>query len=186
MIAPLLSISGPDGQEPLRRNLLGLVAEAVLTGVGFALTVPLLRALFDGDLRLAWIWLAVMVALLAIYAVLRYRTQLAGYKAAIALADSLFARLGQHIAQLPLGLVRGGACGPDRPPDKSRGDRRYRRSRASLTGVSHRAGNSDHRHSFDVHLRLAVGTRRADHRAGCGPSLSLDRRSDRTVRSPRA
>ena len=103
MIGPLLSVVGPEGQAPLRSNLWGLVGEAVLMGVGFALMVPLLRALFDGDLRLAWLWLAVMVGLLAVYAILRYRTQLAGYRASIALADSLFSRLGQHIAQLPLG-----------------------------------------------------------------------------------
>ncbi|MEM6440647.1 MAG: ABC transporter transmembrane domain-containing protein, partial [Pseudomonadota bacterium] len=103
MIADLLSVAGSGGREPLRRNLRGLVAEAVLTGVGFALMVPLLRALFDGRIAAAWGWIAAMAALLVVYAAVRYRTQLAGYLAAIALARSLFDRLGEQIARLPLG-----------------------------------------------------------------------------------
>ncbi|MEM9973308.1 MAG: ABC transporter ATP-binding protein [Pseudomonadota bacterium] len=111
MIGSLLAVGGPDVEGPLRRNLWGLIGEAVLMGVGFALMVPLLRTLFEGDLGRAWFWLAVMAGLLAIYTVLRYRTQLVGYKAAIALADNLFSRLGQHIAKLPLGWFVGERVG---------------------------------------------------------------------------
>ncbi|MEM7721119.1 MAG: ABC transporter ATP-binding protein [Pseudomonadota bacterium] len=103
MIGPLLAVSGPEGRGPLRRNLWGLVAEAVLMGVGFALMVPFLRALFDDQLGSAGLWLAAMVVVLVIYAILRYRTQRAGYLAAIALGESLFSQLGLHIAKLPLG-----------------------------------------------------------------------------------
>ena len=103
MIRPLLAVAGQDGRPTLRRNLGGLVAEAVLMGVGFVLLVPLLRALFRAQLELAWGWLAAMAGLLVIYSVVRYRTQLAGYRAAIGLGDALFTRLGDHIAKLPLG-----------------------------------------------------------------------------------
>ena len=103
MIRALLLVSGPDAERALRRNLAGLAAEAVLLGVGFALLVPLFRALLGGDTDAAWRWLASAVGVLALYAVLRYRTQLAGYRAAIGLGRVLFERLGDHIARLPLG-----------------------------------------------------------------------------------
>lgn len=103
MIRPLLAVAGQDGRPTLRRNLGGLVAESVLMGVGFVLLVPLLRALFRAQLQLAWGWLAAMAGLLVVYSVVRYRTQLAGYRAAIGLGDALFTRLGDHIAKLPLG-----------------------------------------------------------------------------------
>lgn len=103
MIRTLIGVAGDEARATLRRNLLGLVTEAVLMGVGFVLLVPFLRALFEGETGAAWIWLGVMAGVLLIYAVVRYRTQLAGYRAAIGLASVLFARLGDHIARLPLG-----------------------------------------------------------------------------------
>ncbi|MEM1312957.1 MAG: ABC transporter ATP-binding protein [Pseudomonadota bacterium] len=103
MIGPLLAVGGAEGRGALRRNFRGLIGESVLMGVGFALSVPLLRAMFAGAMAEAWAWMGGMAALLCAYAVLRYRAQLAGYMAAIALARSLFARLGEHIARLPLG-----------------------------------------------------------------------------------
>lgn len=103
MIRALLSVAGPQGAPALRGNLAGLVAESVLLGAGFALLVPLLRALLSGETGAAWAWLAAMAGLLAVYVPLRYVTQLAGYRAAIGLGDGLFGRLGDHIAKLPLG-----------------------------------------------------------------------------------
>ena len=103
MIRALLSVGGPEAKRALRRNLGGLVAEGVLLGVGFALLVPLFRMLLGGAVDAGWVWLAAMAGVLAIYAVMRYRTQLAGYRAAIGLAANLYERLGDHIARLPLG-----------------------------------------------------------------------------------
>ena len=103
MIRALLAVAGPDAQSALRRNLGGLAAEAVLLGVGFALLVPFFRALLGGESATAVRWLAAMAGVLALYAVLRYRTQMAGYRAAIGLGRVLFERLGDQIARLPLG-----------------------------------------------------------------------------------
>ena len=103
MIRSLLAVAGSEAGPTLRRNLAGLVAEGILMGLGFALLVPLLNALFASDTSAAWAWLVAMVFVLGVYAFVRYRTQLAGYRAAIGLADRLFTRLGDHIAGLPLG-----------------------------------------------------------------------------------
>lgn len=52
-----------------------------------------------------------MIGVLAVYVVLRYRTQMSGYRAAIGLAEGLFLRLGDHIARLPLGWFEAGRVG---------------------------------------------------------------------------
>ena len=111
MIRALLSVAGPQAQRALRRNLGGLVAESVLLGAGFALLVPLFRALLAGNVDAAWGWLGATVGALAVYAVVRYRTQGAGYRAAIGLGGALFERLGDHIARLPLGWFEASRVG---------------------------------------------------------------------------
>ena len=111
MIRQVLAVAGEDGAQPLRWNLAGLVAEAVLMGIGFALLVPLLDSLFVGDTDAAWTWLGTMVVVLAIYAVVRYRSQMAGYRAAMGMAMGLFTRLGDHIARLPLGWFEADRVG---------------------------------------------------------------------------
>ena len=98
----LLPASMPHGRR-LRANIFGLALEGILMGVGFALLVPLLRAMFDSDYDTAWVWLGAMTAVLAAYGVVRWITQMLGFISAINLARGLFERLGDKIAQLPLG-----------------------------------------------------------------------------------
>ena len=112
MIRTLLAVAGPHGRPALQRNVGGLIAEAVLMAVGFVLLVPFLDALFREDLGLAGRWLTAMAGLLVVYGVVRYRTQLAGYRAAIGLGEALFNRLGDHIAKLPLGWFDASRVGP--------------------------------------------------------------------------
>ena len=105
MIFKLLQIlpaSLPHGRT-LRANIVGLALESILMGIGFALLVPLLRATFDADYDTAWVWLGAMAGVLAAYGVVRWMTQMLGFISAINLARSLFERLGDKIAQLPLG-----------------------------------------------------------------------------------
>ena len=111
MIRPLLAVADGDARRLLRWSLVGLVAEAVLMGIGFALLVPVLRALFANDTATAWTWLLVMVGVLGVYAIVRFRTQMAGYLAAVGLARELFTRLGDHIAKLPLGWFEADRVG---------------------------------------------------------------------------
>ena len=98
----LLPASLPHGRR-LRANIIGLALESILTGIGFALLVPLLRATFDGDYDTAWIWLGGMAGVLVAYGIVRWITQMLGFISAINLARGLFERLGDKIAQLPLG-----------------------------------------------------------------------------------
>lgn len=111
MIRPLLAVASPEAGRLVRWNLAGLIAESVLMGIGFVLLVPVLRALFAQDTAAAWDWVAIMAGVLAVYAVVRFRTQMAGYMAAMAVARGLFARLGDHIAKLPLGWFQADRVG---------------------------------------------------------------------------
>ena len=111
MIRQVLAVAGDEAAQSLRWNMIGLIAEAVLMGAGFVLLVPLLDTLFVGDTDAAWTWLSVMAVVLAVYAVVRFRSQLAGYHAAIDMAMSLFTRLGDHIARLPLGWFEADRVG---------------------------------------------------------------------------
>ena len=111
MIRPLLAVASPEAGRLIRWNLAGLIVESVLTGIGFALLVPLLRALFAQDTAAAWGWTAVMAGVLAVYAVVRFRTQMIGYMAGVTIARGLFAQLGDHIAKLPLGWFQADRMG---------------------------------------------------------------------------
>ncbi|MEM9685277.1 MAG: ABC transporter ATP-binding protein, partial [Pseudomonadota bacterium] len=92
MIRALLDVAGPEAAAPLRRNIAGLIIESVLTGIGFVLLVPLISALLERNMAGAWYWLIAMGGVFAAYCVVRYRTQLLGYLAAIGLARALFAQ----------------------------------------------------------------------------------------------
>ncbi|MEM9629861.1 MAG: ABC transporter ATP-binding protein [Pseudomonadota bacterium] len=103
MILRELNVLVPDVSSKLLRNLTGLIVEAVLAGIGFVLIVPLLRAFLSDNQQAAWGWLICMSAVLIVYAALRYRMQIEGYRTAISLGDALFQRLGDHVIRLPLG-----------------------------------------------------------------------------------
>ncbi len=103
MIGKLFAVVGVEGAGRLRANLLGLVAESVLMGVGFVLMVPLLGALLTNDVPGSVTWLAATAGLMILYSFVRYRTQIAGYLAAVGLANGLYRTLGDHIAKLPIG-----------------------------------------------------------------------------------
>lgn len=102
MIRRLLQALGPAAGK-LRSLLVMLVVCAVLQGIGFVLLVPLLSALLEGDTATAWRWLGVEAVVVAVYAGAHFAAQLLGYRTAIAMSEGLFRRLGDQIAQLPIG-----------------------------------------------------------------------------------
>jgi len=111
VIRRLLAVAGPDAASPLWRMVVGIVAGAVLQGVGFVLMVPILRRLLAGDAAGTVGWLAAEVGVLVAYAAVHHRSQMAGYETAVVVARGLFRRLGDHIATLPLGWFRADRAG---------------------------------------------------------------------------
>ncbi|MEU0007604.1 ABC transporter ATP-binding protein [Streptomyces sp. NPDC006314] len=103
MIRLLLRVLGDEHARPLRRTLSLMIATAVAEGLSYALLVPMLRALFGSEPQEAWPWLGSFAAAAAVCAVLRYRSDVSGFRAGATLSRGLHHRLGDHLARLPLG-----------------------------------------------------------------------------------
>lgn len=111
MIKHLFTALGAEHAARLRATLAGMVVAAVLQGVAFALLVPVLRALLGDAPADAWPWLGALTAVFVGYAVSTYVSQMAGYRAGAAVSRILHRRLGDHIAQLPIGWFTGDRVG---------------------------------------------------------------------------
>ncbi|MGW1893515.1 ABC transporter ATP-binding protein [Streptomyces sp. NPDC002004] len=103
MIRLLLRVLGDEHARPLRRTLSLMTATAVAEGLSYALLVPMLDAVFGGEPRDAWPWLGAFASAAAVCAVLRYRSDVSGFRVGAALSRGLHHRLGDHLARLPLG-----------------------------------------------------------------------------------
>ncbi|MBK1786605.1 ABC transporter ATP-binding protein [Prauserella cavernicola] len=88
---------------------LSLVAGAVLQGIAFALIVPIARALFAPEPRVAWPWIAALVVVAAVQSVLHHRSVPMGNELGAQLVTTVNRTVSQRISQLPahqLGAAR--------------------------------------------------------------------------------
>ncbi|MEV4675026.1 MULTISPECIES: ABC transporter ATP-binding protein [Actinomadura] len=111
MIRLLLRVLGPEYAPPVRRTVALMTATAVVEGLACALLVPVLRELFGGTPGDARPWLIAFGAAVAGYAVLRYVSDLSGFRAGTTLLDGMYHRLGDHLARLPVGWYGPGRVG---------------------------------------------------------------------------
>lgn len=102
MIKKLLGYSSPEARRLLVAELALVVATAVLQGAAFLMLVPLLRALFLGDLGTARLWLAVLAGVGALYAAAYWFGSQIAMRASSAVLDSLLTRLGDRLVELPI------------------------------------------------------------------------------------
>ncbi|MGW6915101.1 ABC transporter ATP-binding protein [Kitasatospora sp. NPDC054939] len=102
MIRTLLRVLGRRHARPLVRTLALMTATAIVEGLSYALLAPVLRALLGGTPHQAWPWLGAFGAAVALYAVLRYLGDLAGFRVGTALLRGVYHRLGDQLARLPL------------------------------------------------------------------------------------
>ncbi|WP_031070875.1 ABC transporter ATP-binding protein [Streptomyces sp. NRRL S-118] len=103
MIHMLLRVLGHQYSRPMRRALTLMTTTAVVEGLSYSLLVPVLRALLGGSAGEAWPWLGAFGASVVAYAVLRYVSDLSGFRVGTALLRGVYHRLGDHLARLPLG-----------------------------------------------------------------------------------
>ncbi|MFA7901196.1 ABC transporter ATP-binding protein [Pseudomonas aeruginosa] len=103
MIRSLLTLLGPSHAVRLYRYLAWLVASAVLQGLAVALLVPILQALFAGDLSTALVWLSALAAMVVLTCIAHYQQAMKGFALALVVLTTLHDRLGQHLMRLPLG-----------------------------------------------------------------------------------
>ncbi len=111
MIRMLLRVLGPEYATPVRRTVALMTVTAVAEGLSYALLVPVLRALFGDRPADARPWLLALGGAVAVYAVLRYRSDLSGFRVGTTLLRGVYYRLGDHLARLPLGWYTAGRVG---------------------------------------------------------------------------
>ncbi|MDA8368282.1 MAG: ABC transporter ATP-binding protein [Nocardiopsaceae bacterium] len=111
MIRMLLRVLGHEYAPPVRRTVALMATTAIVEGLSYALLVPVLRALFGSTPKDAWPWLTAFGAAVAVYAVLRYASDLSGFRAGTTLLHGMYHRLGDHLARLPIGWYGAGRVG---------------------------------------------------------------------------
>ncbi|MEU7004136.1 ABC transporter ATP-binding protein [Nonomuraea sp. NPDC046570] len=111
MIRMLLRVLGQDYARPVRRTVALMTMTAIVEGLSYALLVPVLRTLFGSNPADALPWLIAFGGAVAIYAVLRYVSDLFGFRAGTTLLRGMYHRLGDHLARLPLGWYSTGRVG---------------------------------------------------------------------------
>ncbi|CAL9640493.1 Iron import ATP-binding_permease protein IrtB [Streptomyces sp. enrichment culture] len=111
MIRMLLRVLGRAYARPLRRTVALMTTTAVAEGLSCALLAPVLRELFGSTPGDAWPWLIAFGIAFAVYAALRYLSDLSGFHVGSALLRGMYHRLGDHLARLPLGWYGPGRLG---------------------------------------------------------------------------
>ncbi|MEV4126910.1 ABC transporter ATP-binding protein [Nocardia sp. NPDC049707] len=111
MIRMLLRVLGTEYAGPVRRTVALMTTTAIAEGLSYALLVPALRALFGANAGAARPWLIAFGAAVAAYAGLRYRSDLSGFRVGTTLLRGMYHRLGDHLAQLPIGWYSSGRVG---------------------------------------------------------------------------
>ncbi|WP_197321925.1 ABC transporter ATP-binding protein [Saccharomonospora sp. NB11] len=111
MIRTLLRVLGEEYARPLRRTVALMTITAIAEGLSYALIVPVLRELFGDTPADAWPWLIAFAGAVVLYAVLRYVSDLSGFRVGAALLRGMYHRLGDHLARLPLGWYDSGRVG---------------------------------------------------------------------------
>ncbi|MEU6003252.1 ABC transporter ATP-binding protein [Streptomyces sp. NPDC047197] len=111
MIRTLLRVLGPEYARAMRRTVALMTITAVAEGLSYALLVPVLRELFGGTPDDAVPWLVAFGAAVAVYAVLRYVSDLSGMRVGTTMLHGMYYRLGEHLARLPIGWYNAGRVG---------------------------------------------------------------------------
>jgi ATP-binding cassette, subfamily B, bacterial IrtB/YbtQ len=111
MIRMLLRVLGDEYAKPMRRTVALMTTTAVVEGLLYALLVPVLRALFGSTPSDAWPWLIAFAACVAVYALLRYTSDLSGMRVGTTMLQGMYHRLGEHLARLPIGWFNAARVG---------------------------------------------------------------------------
>ncbi|GGW41998.1 ABC transporter ATP-binding protein [Streptomyces lucensis JCM 4490] len=111
MIRLLLRVLGREYARPLRRTVALMATTAIVEGLSYALLVPVLRELFGSSPGDAWPWLIGFGASVAVYAALRYASDLSGFLVAAGMLRGLYHRFGDHLAKLPIGWYSASRLG---------------------------------------------------------------------------
>ncbi|WP_240777479.1 ABC transporter ATP-binding protein [Nonomuraea basaltis] len=107
----LLRVLGHEYAHAMRRTVALMTITAIAEGLSYALLVPVLRALLGSTPAAARPWLIAFGAAVALYAVLRYISDLSGMRVGTTMLRGMYHRLGDHLARLPIGWYSAGRVG---------------------------------------------------------------------------
>lgn len=111
MIQSLLTILGQQHRAQVIQYGFWLLSFAILQGLAMVMLVPLLTELIAGELQQVWRLLSWLLILVVFACVARYQQTVRGAALAILVLNTLHQRLGEHLAQLPLGWFSGERVG---------------------------------------------------------------------------
>ncbi|WP_433539902.1 ABC transporter ATP-binding protein [Streptosporangium sandarakinum] len=111
MIRMLLRVLGHEYARATRCTVALMTTTATAEGLSYALLVPVLRALLGSTPADAVPWLVAFGAAVALYAVLRYISDLSGMRVGTTMLRGMYHRLGEHLARLPIGWYGAGRVG---------------------------------------------------------------------------
>ncbi|WP_280457760.1 ABC transporter ATP-binding protein [Nocardia carnea] len=103
MIRMLLRVLGHSYARPVRRTIALMTITAIAEGLSYALLVPVLRTVFGDEPAAARTPLIGFAVAVAAYALLRYVSDLSGFRAGTTLLRGVYHRLGDQLARLPIG-----------------------------------------------------------------------------------
>lgn len=114
VIRYLFELLDEQGRKHLRTMLVLHAAQGVLQGLGFLFVVPLLTALADQpvDRSRVWMWIAAIATVVAAHHILLARSTTLGYRVGTDVLTGFHARIGNHLATLPIGWFHGDRTGP--------------------------------------------------------------------------
>lgn len=111
MIRTVLRLVPDPYRALIPRYLATIVVFALAQSAAYVLLMPLLEALFRGDLGAAWAWTAGIAGAVVIVFVTGYRQAVLGLRIGTGMMHALQTQLGDHIATLPLGWFGSATAG---------------------------------------------------------------------------
>lgn len=112
MIKKLLALVPGEHTALVPRLFAAIVAQALCQALAYLLLVPVLEALFGGELSRAWFWALAMAGAVAAMAVFGYLQAVFGLRIAVGMQRGLQTRIGDHLNALPLGWFETHGAGP--------------------------------------------------------------------------
>lgn len=103
MLTRLYALLGKQNARVMHRYLILMLIFCLVQGLCFAMVVPIMQDLLQGDVNHAALWLIPLIVGTSLTGYLNYFTSLGSFEVAIALLNTLRHRIGDHVVSLPLG-----------------------------------------------------------------------------------
>lgn len=103
MIRKIFALVPPELRRYVPRHVALIGAGALGQIAAYLLLIPVLQALFDGDLGRAWRWTAWLALAVLVASVCSYQQLLVGLRIGVGMLRGVQTRLGDHLSTLPLG-----------------------------------------------------------------------------------